>query len=173
MTDHPAPSGRVGPWLEMMQAALRGERDADVPCGTCTACCSSSQFVTIEADETDALAHVPAALRFPAPGRSTAVVLPYDEQGRCPMLGEHGCSIYAHRPRACRTYDCRVFAVAEVVPDAPLVAERVRRWQLEVHDEADRRALDAVRAESSALRGSLPATAVAVRAVERARPDRT
>ena len=25
------------------------------------------------------------------------------------MLAEDGCSIYAHRPRACRTYDCRVF----------------------------------------------------------------
>ena len=35
---------------------------------TCTACCTSSQFVHIEPDETDTLAHIPAALRFPAPG---------------------------------------------------------------------------------------------------------
>lgn len=50
-----------------MQAALRGEGEADVPCGSCTACCTASQFVHIEPDEADALAHIPRQLLFPAP----------------------------------------------------------------------------------------------------------
>src|SRR6476659_10784222 len=60
-------AGDFSTWLSGMQAALRGDEDADVPCGTCTACCTSSQFVHIEPDEADALAHIPAALLFPAP----------------------------------------------------------------------------------------------------------
>src|SRR5262245_47949648 len=98
-----------------MDSALRGERSSDVPCGGCTACCSSSQFVLIEPDEAETLAHVPGPLLFPAPGRPDGhVLLGYDDRGRCPMLGDDGCTIYAHRPRACRTYDCRVLAAAGV-----------------------------------------------------------
>jgi len=135
-----------------MGAALRGERDADVPCGDCTACCRSSQFVHVDPDEADTLAHVPAALRFPAPGlRRGHVVLGYDDQGRCPMLGSGGCTIYEHRPRACRTYDCRVFAAAGVDPDAPLIAERVRCWSFEYPADEDRAAHDAVRAAARSV----------------------
>ena len=56
----------------------------------------------------------------------------YDEHGRCPMLRGDGCSIYEHRPRTCRTYDCRVFPAAGLLPDEPdksLIAERAARWQ--------------------------------------------
>src|SRR5664279_1208641 len=48
-------AGGFSAWLAGMRAALRGERESDVPCGTCTACCTSSQFVYIEPDETDTL----------------------------------------------------------------------------------------------------------------------
>jgi Fe-S-cluster containining protein len=131
VSDDTVDAGEFSAWLGEIQAALSGEA-ADVPCSGCTACCTSSQFVHIEPDETDALAHVPAAVRFPAPGRPQGhVVLGYDAQGRCPMLGEHGCTIYEHRPRTCRTYDCRVFAATGVEPDAsqPAIAARVRRWR--------------------------------------------
>lgn len=30
--------------------------------------------------------------------------LKLDEQGRCSLLGPQGCTVYAHRPAACRTY---------------------------------------------------------------------
>ena len=50
-----------------MQAALRGERSADVPCGDCTRCCTSSQFIHIAPDEVETLAHIPVELLFPAP----------------------------------------------------------------------------------------------------------
>ena len=54
----PLDAGRFAAWLDDMDAALRGERDADVPCAGCTACCTSSQFVHIGPDETDTIAHI-------------------------------------------------------------------------------------------------------------------
>ena len=61
----PLDAGRFSTWLADMEAALRGERDADVPCDGCTACCTSSQFVHIGPDETDTLAHIPAGAALP------------------------------------------------------------------------------------------------------------
>ena len=125
------PAGHLPTWAEDMRAALAGERDAEVPCGSCTACCRSSQFVHIAPDETATLSRIPRALLFPAPGRPKGhVVLGYDERGHCPMLVDDRCSIYADRPRTCRTYDCRVFAATGVRPeDKPLVAAQAERWQ--------------------------------------------
>lgn len=154
-TDAPAlPAGDFGPWLDAMEAALDGTEAADVPCGTCTACCTSAQFVHIGPDESDTLAHVPEALRFPAPGLPAGhVLLGYDERGHCPMLVDGACSIYAHRPRACRTYDCRVFPAAGVEPegDKPGIAARTRRWRFAHPTADDRRRHDAVRAAASYL----------------------
>src|SRR5947209_5546658 len=113
-----------------MRAAVRGEGEAAVPCGECTACCTSSQFVHVGPDETDALAHIPAELLFAAPGFPDGhVLMGYDAHGHCPMLVHGRCSIYEHRPRTCRTYDCRVFAAADAAPDAPAIAERVAQWR--------------------------------------------
>lgn len=130
--DGPLDAGDSAAWLSAIDAALRGEADADVPCGGCTACCRSRQFVHIAPDETDALAHIPAELLFPAPRLPTGhVLMGYDEHGRCPMLSDVGCTIYDHRPRTCRTYDCRVFAASGVVPDAdqPAIAAQAVRWR--------------------------------------------
>jgi Fe-S-cluster containining protein len=123
---------KVSEWLDQFDATA----EAQVPCGACTACCTSSQFVHIEPDEHDTLARVPAELRFPAPGLPTGhVVLPYDERGHCPMLVDGACSIYEHRPRTCRTYDCRVFAITGVTPkDQPAIAARVAEWDVEIDD---------------------------------------
>ncbi|MGI9120662.1 MAG: YkgJ family cysteine cluster protein, partial [Acidimicrobiales bacterium] len=112
------PAGDFSSWMTEMQSALRGERPSDVPCGGCTACCTSSQFVHIGPDETDTLAHIPAELMFPAPRLPPGHrLLGYDEQGHCPMLVDNRCSIYEHRPRTCRTYDCRIFPAAGLEPD--------------------------------------------------------
>jgi Fe-S-cluster containining protein len=175
------PAGDFSTWVETMVGAIRGERDADVPCGTCTACCTSSQFVHIEPDETDALAHIPAELLFPAPRLPRGhVLLGYNEKGHCPMLIEGACSIYEHRPRTCRTYDCRVFPAAGVEvgdDDAKVgIAERVRRWRFSYPAPEDRARHDAVRAAAVFVRehpvsmpsGSSPtsSTGLAVLAVE-------
>jgi Fe-S-cluster containining protein len=168
----PLAAGRFSVWLGDMQAALRGERDADVPCGGCTACCTSSQFVHIGPDETSTLARIPAELLFPAPRLPAGhVLLGYDEHGRCPMLGDDGCSIYEDRPRTCRTYDCRVFPAAgiEADEDKPLIAQRARRWRFTIVDDDDEVRRDAVLAASRYVQEhEAPATAThrAVRAVE-------
>ena len=150
-------AGGFAAWLADIDAALRGERDAVVPCGRCTACCRSSQFVHIGPDEADTLRHVPLALRFPAPRLPRGhVLLGYDDHGRCPMLVDDRCSIYEHRPRACRTYDCRVFAAAglDAADDGKvLVARQARRWRFEVESDDDLRHEAAVRAAAGFLRG--------------------
>jgi Fe-S-cluster containining protein len=154
----------------VLQASVRGEAETDVPCGDCTACCRSAQFVLVEPDEADARAHIPAALLFPAPRLPQGnLLMGYDQLGRCPMLGEHGCTIYEHRPRTCRTYDCRVFPAAGVFPDEPAktdIASRARRWVF-THSETDRALHDEVIAAAQDLRVAepdLPATPLAVRA---------
>jgi uncharacterized protein len=174
------PAGDFSTWMTEVQGAIRGERGADVPCGSCTACCTSSQFVHIGPDETDTLDHIPAALLFPAPRLPRGhVLLGYDERGHCPMLIDGKCSIYEHRPRTCRTYDCRVFAATGIVLDddeKALIARQAARWRFGFPAPTDREQRDAVRTAAEYLAdhpgplagGSAPANATqrAVRAIE-------
>jgi len=157
-------AGRFGQWLGGLEEAPDGKRSADVPCGSCTACCTSSQFVHIAPDEQQTLAHVPKELLFPAPGLPRGhVLLGYDDRGHCPMLLDGRCSIYQVRPRTCRTYDCRVFAAAGLEPDKPAIAARAGQWRFEHLDPQDRIQHEAVRAAGSYLRThrkDLPAGAV-------------
>ncbi len=141
-------AGEFGAWLAAMRRALRREADADVPCGDCCACCSTSHFVDIGPEERDTLARVPRKLLFPAPGMPAGhLVLPYDDRGRCPLLGEDGrCAIYSHRPLTCRTYDCRVFAAAGLDADRELITRRARRWRFSYSAPGDAARSAAVRA---------------------------
>jgi hypothetical protein len=153
--DDPAlDAGAFSAWLGDVRSAIRGEQGSEVPCGTCTACCRSSQFVHVGPDETDTLAHIPADLLFPAPGLPPGhVLMGHDEGGHCPMLVDERCSIYQHRPVTCRTYDCRVFPAAGVDPggDKPAIARQARRWRFRHPARADRVAHDAVQAAASYL----------------------
>lgn len=122
-------AGEFGAWLSGIERALAGA-DSEVPCGDCSACCSASQFIHIGPDETETLAHIPAELLFPAPASAEGIVLlGYDESGRCPLLDDGLCSIYEHRPRTCRVYDCRVFPATGIKPDKSVIAEQVERWR--------------------------------------------
>jgi hypothetical protein len=165
--DRDLPAGDFSSWVVGMQGAIRGEHGSEVPCGGCTACCTSSQFVHIEPDETDTLARIPAELLFPAPRLPRGhVVLGYDERGHCPMLIDNQCSIYEHRPRTCRTYDCRVFPAAGLDlddDDKALITRQARRWRFAHPTPADRARHDAVRAAATFLhehRDELPDHAV-------------
>ena len=148
-------AGDFSSWVTNMQGALRGEHGSDVPCGSCTACCTSSQFVHIEPDETDTLSHIPAELLFPAPRMPRGhVLMGYDERGHCPMLIDSKCSIYEHRPRTCRVYDCRVFPAAGVVigdAEKALIDQQAHRWRFSYPTDADRTRHDAVRAAAAFL----------------------
>lgn len=172
-------AGDFSRWMTDVQAAIRGHGESDVPCGTCTACCTASQFIHIGPDETETLAHIPPGVLFAAPRLPPGhLLMGYDERGHCPMLVEGECSIYPFRPRTCRTYDCRVFPAAGVAPDGDkvLIADRASRWEFNYSSDDDRTQHDAVRASASYLRehhevfpnGNLPASAtqLAVAAIE-------
>ena len=162
-------AGDFGQWLVAMRTALHDGGEMDVPCGSCTACCRSSQFVHVDPDEHDALAHIPPELLFPTPGAPAGhLLLGYDDEGCCPMLVDDRCSIYLHRPRACRTYDCRAFAATGVIADQPLIDERVRRWRFRHADDVAHAQHDALRSAAAARTG--PATEVAIRTLRRGAP---
>ena len=155
-TEDQVAAGSFADWLTGMQGALDGERESAVPCGGCTACCRSAQFIHIEPDEADTLARIPAELLFPAPLLPSGnLVLGYDENGHCPMLIDDRCSIYEHRPRTCRTYDCRVFAATGVELDDEhqvAIAERATRWRFDFPADIDEVRHDAVRAAATFVR---------------------
>jgi Fe-S-cluster containining protein len=165
-------AGEFGEWLAGMRATIGGERDAEVPCDGCTACCTAAQFVHISPDETATLARIPRRLLFPAPLMPEGhVVLPHDARGHCPMLVDGRCSIYEDRPRTCRTYDCRVFAATGIEPDDGLIAERAARWRFTYASEADRVEHEEMRTTAVAIRertDGVNATERAVRALETA-----
>ena len=169
-------AGDFSAWLVEVRGAIRGERSAEVPCGSCTACCTSSQFIHIGPDETDTLAHIPKSLLFPAPRLPRGhVLMGYDRRGHCPMLVDDRCTIYEHRPLTCRTYDCRVFAAAGQEPDdKPLIADRARRWRFAHPYQGDEVEHAAVRAAANFLvehrlefpEAAEPRTQLAVLAIE-------
>jgi Fe-S-cluster containining protein len=169
VTETDVDAGGFSSWLDDTLRGLADGRGIDVPCGTCTACCRSSYFIHVEPDEVETLRRIPKALRFPAPGLPEGhVVLGYDEQGCCPMLVDDRCSIYEHRPRTCRTYDCRVFPATGVSPedDKPLVAARASRWQFAMPTDDDRAEHDALREVAVSVRAhARTATEAAVRAI--------
>lgn len=156
MNDEPLPGGDFSAWMTQVLGAIQGEGASEVPCGSCTACCTASQFVHIGPDETDTLSHIDPSLVFPAPGLPRGhVVLGHDERGHCPMLIDGKCSIYRHRPRTCRTYDCRIFPAAALQPDEhgkAGIAAQARRWQFSHPTEADRTQHAAVRAAAVFIR---------------------
>ena len=164
-------AGDFSSWIVEIEGAIRGDRTADVPCGSCTACCTSSQFVHIGPDETDTLARIPRELLFPAPRMPQGhMLLGYDERGHCPMLVDGRCSIYEHRPRTCRTYDCRVFSAAgiDADDDKPLIVRQARRWRFGGDGQAQRAAVRAAAAFLAEHAGLLPPDIRPLTATQRA-----
>jgi Fe-S-cluster containining protein len=167
------PAGEFSRWLNRLESAMNGQGDSDVPCGECTACCTSSQFVYIGPEEKQTIAHIPRKLLFPAPGRD-GYILGYNERGHCPMFMNTKCSIYAHRPRTCRTYDCRVFSATGISPDKnqPGITSRANEWKFSSPSPRDQLDQDAVRAAGKSLLdhpellpGGMPPTQLAALAV--------
>lgn len=131
--------GNAIPLTEWFARHRANPTDADVPCGDCNACCRAGLFVHIGPDEQDTLKQIPKALLFAAPGLPRGHrLLGYNERGHCPMLRDGRCSIYAARPRTCREFDCRVFAITEVEPPGAHSQDlraRVKAWRI-VSDDA-------------------------------------
>ena len=149
-------AGDFSNWLSEMRHALKNKAETDVPCGQCTACCTSSYFIHIKPTETDTLSHIPAELLFPAPGMAEGnVLMGYDEKGHCPMLQNGACSIYEHRPSTCRSYDCRIFPATGVQiseKDKVHITQQVERWKFDFAQAEDLKEHQAVQKAASFLK---------------------
>lgn len=148
---------------------------ADVPCGSCNACCRSSFFIHVEPHEKKALARIPKKLLFPAPGQPKGhVLMGFNDKGHCPMLVANRCSIYEDRPQTCRDFDCRVFAATGFDAFAEARAEiaaRVKAWRFDLptpQDELERRAILATAAFIRDRRDAFPPETLPVSATQQA-----
>jgi uncharacterized protein len=151
----PLPAGGFSDWLRAMRAALSGNAGMDVACGSCRGCCTSSYFIKVRAHEKDALAHIGADNLRPVPGTTNGnMLMGFDEQGHCFMFANGNCSIYAHRPETCRTYDCRVFTAAgmNAGEGKTEINERISRWQFDYPQQQDRDEHRAVTAAANFIR---------------------
>ncbi|MBW8887774.1 MAG: YkgJ family cysteine cluster protein [Fibrobacteres bacterium] len=153
--DPPLPTLAFTDWLRAMDASARSGEGMAVDCGECRGCCTSSYFIPIESDEKETLAHIPKRLLFPAPGKSKGRwLIGFDEKGHCAFFKDNACSIYAHRPRVCRAYDCRVFpATGLSEDDKPAIANQAKRWRFGFPSAEDERQFEAARAAARFLRG--------------------
>lgn len=150
----PLPAGNFSEWLRAMRSALAGGQGMQVACGDCVGCCTSGYFIKVRPNETEALRHIPAQHLQPAPGEPGTMMMGFDAAGHCPMFGTQGCSIYAHRPDTCRTYDCRIFTAAgmQAGDTRSVINQRVARWRFTYPDAADREEHRAVMAAAAFLR---------------------
>ncbi len=152
-----APAGEFSQWLHHTRHAQQA-RDvgANVPCNACNACCRSSMFIHIRADETRSLKRIPKQLLFPVPGLPTGHrLMGYDEKGRCPMLVDDRCAIYEDRPQTCRDYDCRIFAATGITLDENVqagISAQVKAWRFTYAGEENRLEHEAVRAAAIFLK---------------------
>ncbi|MHB9028269.1 MAG: YkgJ family cysteine cluster protein [Candidatus Latescibacterota bacterium] len=139
---HSLPAGDFSSWLHRTQRSLEKQNGIDVPCGECSACCTSSYFVHIGPEEARTLARIPKKLLFPAPGEPKGtMLLGYDDKGYCPLFIDGRCSVYENRPLTCRSYDCRLFAAAGIDAgddDKALINRRIRLWKFSYPDARDR-----------------------------------
>ena len=155
-------AGAFGAWLAQIQAALRGTRGSTVPCGDCTGCCTSGYSLQLRPEDRRALAVIPPELLHETAGFAAGQqTLPARPDGRCTMLIEGRCSIYADRPQTCLDYDCRIFAAAGIDaggPDKAVINQRVHAWKFDYPTEHERQVHAAVQAAAQFLRGGSRST---------------
>jgi len=139
-------AGAFGEWLAAMRRVLRGEQDADVPCGGCVGCCVSSYPIPLRTEDELARAQVPEQWLLGPARAGERWLMGFREDGSCPFLSERCCSIYAGRPQTCRDYDCRIYTAAGLLPDGerPVIAERVGAWEFGFSSEQEKADADAV-----------------------------
>jgi Fe-S-cluster containining protein len=153
---HSIPAGDFSSWLLQTRKALVEGGDAEVACGECIGCCSSSYFIHIKSSDTQSLARINKDILVDAPGLPKGnVLMGFDKNGHCPMLVDGKCSIYAYRPQTCRNYDCRVFTGAGITAgskDKAVINERVKNWQFSYPTEQDRKEHQAVQDAATFIR---------------------
>lgn len=139
---HPTPASPGSPvtWLRKLrqQHARGGRPTAEVPCGDCNACCHEMS-VFLEPDEVDQYRSVEET----AEDGSSRPRLERNPDDSCVYLDEQGaCSIYARRPRLCRTFDCRPLAFCGIrVEHKEKLNEGLDHWDLAPRSREDQEVL--------------------------------
>jgi len=145
VTRDPLPPVAFAAWLVGTVATLRDDEPADVPCGSCNACCRTFHQIHLRPGEKRARRRLPREYLSVAPGLPPGyLLLGYTEEGACPVLVGGRCTVYEDRPLVCRTYDCRLYAATGVQPDRAEIAGQVRRWRFEYPHAEDRERQEAV-----------------------------
>lgn len=159
-------AGTFGEWLRGMRAVLRGERDAEVPCGTCVGCCVSSYPIPLRPGDELARSEVPEQWLIGSAPAGENWLMGFREDGSCPFLTDRCCSIYSGRPQTCRDYDCRIYAAAGLLPDGnrPVIAERVGAWEFTFSSGEELLEADAVRRAAQFIRANQAHFPAAMRA---------
>ncbi len=136
--------GTIARWarhrLKNVEAGVRGivarrydeGADADVPCGSCNACCRSGLHIDLQSWESD--------IGLDVEIREGMRLLRMNADGSCVHLVDNQCNVRDHRPISCRTYDCRDFAAARTRHNGPHVApvnEVIGMWDPEFKSAED------------------------------------
>ena len=137
-------AGDFGSWIQARLDQV-ASNDVAVACGDCTACCTTFEGINIGHDETETLAAISSFhLREDTRFANGAKILIANPDRTCPMLVRGKCSIYPVRPHACRAFDCRSLAAADLIdtegPGAALGA-RADQWVFTYDDESKKRQL--------------------------------
>lgn len=127
------PAGRP---IQLLRKHLRGEFGTGVRCGSCTTCCRAGYRIDLRPDEGEGLDVVEEGGHRQVRRR---------EDGSCIHLGEHGCTVYEKRPEVCRTYDCRLMALAgtplgsnpTLRVDPTLMRQTSERWRFDLSTRED------------------------------------
>lgn len=76
----------------------------NVPCDGCTLCCQNGDLLRLLPEDDELL-----YMTQPHPFMRGEKALAHKENGDCIYLDRKtGCTIHAHRPVMCRTFDCRI-----------------------------------------------------------------
>lgn len=104
-----------------------------VPCNDCRACCYHKR---IELHTARDQADLPFLDAVPDDQRPGQFMLRKRPDGACIHLGPDGCTVYKHRPYACRMYDCRPVGLAGLAETYD-AGHRSPAWVPQPQDEDD------------------------------------
>ena len=93
---------------KLMRETMAGGRpESHVPCNGCRECCYHAGVdVDPSIEPPEHLKHLEIWQ-----DENGAHWLKKGADGACVHLGPDGCTVYEHRPAACRSYDCRLYAL--------------------------------------------------------------
>lgn len=122
--------------IDFIDNLMRGNNN-DPQCGSCTACCNASKFIRVSKQETHTLSQIPECFKIESPFDQGSFLIPFDDKGSCALFQNGQCKIYDARPLACRSFDCRIFAVTQINPENKVLqnALKLKDWRVEASKE--------------------------------------